>query len=76
MPVNRLTTTSEAMTDRIDARLRELRAEYEAGQKMLADLDTRRSALTNTLLRIDGAIRVLQELGAADNVVRLGAAET
>ena len=62
--------------DRIDARLRELRTEYEAGQKMLVDLDARRSALTTTLLRIDGAIQILQELGIADNVTTLEAAET
>jgi hypothetical protein len=52
--------------DRIEAKLRELRAEYEAGQKMLAELDARRSALTSTMLRIDGAIQVLVELAAPE----------
>ena len=51
--------------DRLAQRLAELQAEYDAGQKMLADLDARRANLTNTLLRIEGAIQVLRELGAS-----------
>jgi prefoldin subunit 5 len=42
--------------------LKSLQAEYEAGQKLLADLDARRASLTSTLLRIEGAIQVLKEL--------------
>jgi hypothetical protein len=53
------------MKDAIDEKLRALQQEYEAGQKMLADLDARRAALTSTLLRIEGAIQVLKDLGAA-----------
>ena len=51
------------MKDQIPERLKALQSEYDAGQKMLADLDTRRTALTTTLLRIEGAIQVLKELG-------------
>lgn len=59
------------MTDQLIERLKVLRAEHEAGQKMLAELEARRAALTSTLLRIEGAIQVLQEItghaGAAPN---------
>lgn len=51
------------MTEQITERLKALEAEYDAGQKMLAELDARRAALTTTLLRIEGAIQVLKELG-------------
>ena len=51
------------MSDPIAGRLRMLEAESDAGRKMLADLDARRAALTATLLRIEGAIQVLKELG-------------
>jgi hypothetical protein len=50
------------MTDPILERLKTLEAEYEAGQKMLAELDARRTNLMNTMLRIEGAIAVLKEL--------------
>lgn len=52
------------MTDPITERLKTLQAEADAGQKLLADLDARRAALTTTLLRIEGAIQVLQELSS------------
>lgn len=45
-------------------RLQELQEEYRKGQQMLLELDERRAQLNNTLLRISGAIQVLQELGA------------
>ena len=50
------------MTDAILERLRTLAAEYEAGQKMLAELDARLASVTQTMLRIEGAIQVLKEL--------------
>ncbi len=46
----------------IQQRLQTLQSEYEAGQKMLAELDARRANLAQTLLRIEGAIQVLKEL--------------
>lgn len=61
------------MTDeRIEARLAELRAEREKGEEMLAELQQRQAALRDTLLRIQGAIQVLEELkpdqdGGADD---------
>jgi hypothetical protein len=45
-----------------EQRLAALQAEYEAGQKMLAELDGKRTSLANTLLRIEGAMQVLREL--------------
>lgn len=51
------------MRERLEQRLAELKAEYESGQKMLADLEARRAELKNTLLRISGAVLVLEELG-------------
>jgi predicted nuclease with TOPRIM domain len=50
------------MKKQIKERLEELKAEYESGQKMLADLETQESNLRTTMLRISGAIQVLEEL--------------
>jgi predicted nuclease with TOPRIM domain len=50
------------MRDQVEERLGELRAEYEAGQKMLADVEAKQADLQQTLLRISGAIQVLDEL--------------
>ena len=49
------------MREKLEQRLAELKAEYESGQKMLVDLETRRVELRNTLLRISGAVLVLEE---------------
>jgi predicted nuclease with TOPRIM domain len=49
------------MKQQLEKRLAELKAEYEAGQKMLADLEKKRSELETTLLRISGAIQAIQE---------------
>ena len=49
------------MKDRLEQRLQELKAEYESGQKMLADLEARQDELRATLMRISGAIQVLEE---------------
>ncbi len=55
------------MKERLERRLNELTAEFEAGQKLLAELEARQAALRDTLLRLDGAITVLtEELRAAD----------
>jgi hypothetical protein len=54
------------MQEQVVARLKALRQEYETGQKMLAELEARRLELQQTLLRIGGAIQVLEELLAAE----------
>ena len=50
------------MREKLEQRLEELKSEYESGQKMLEDLETRQAELRTTLLRISGAIQVLQEV--------------
>ncbi len=50
------------MKEQIKERIEQLKAEYESGQKMLADLEIQESNLRSTMLRINGAIQVLEEL--------------
>jgi len=49
------------LREQLEQRLRDLKAEYAAGQQMLTDLETRQATLKDTLLRISGAIQVLEE---------------
>lgn len=49
------------MKQRLEQRLLELRVEFESGQKALADMEMKQVNLRNTLLRISGAIKVLEE---------------
>lgn len=49
------------MRDQLDRRLKELKGEFESGQKMLAELEAKETNIRNTLLRISGAIQVLEE---------------
>ncbi len=49
------------MKERLQKRLESLKAEYEAGQKMLADIEAQQQNLQQTLLRISGAIQVIEE---------------
>ena len=51
----------------LEQRLNELRMEFEAGQKMLVDLENQQTNLRNTLLRISGAVQVLEELIASED---------
>ena len=53
------------MQEKIETRLRELREEYASGQKVMAELQNRPAELHQTLLRISGAIQVLEEMLAA-----------
>jgi predicted nuclease with TOPRIM domain len=50
------------MKEQLEQRLQSLKTEYEAGQKMLADLESKQINLQGTLLRISGAIQVLEEM--------------
>jgi ABC-type transporter Mla subunit MlaD len=52
------------MNEKLGKRLQELKAEFDAGQEVMAQLETRQNDLRNTLLRISGAIQVLEELVA------------
>ena len=55
------------MSEKISQRLQELRQEFESGQKMLADLEAKKADLQQTLLRISGAIQVLEEMLVAED---------
>jgi hypothetical protein len=50
------------MRQHLEQRLQSLVQEYQTGQKMLIDLETKAENLRETLLRISGAIQVLEEL--------------
>lgn len=55
------------MNQQLEKRLNELRAEFESGQKMMADLESKQANLRDTLLRISGAIQVLEEVLAEES---------
>ena len=50
------------MREQIEKRLKELKTEFEDGQQMLGELEAKQISLRNTLLRISGAMQVLEEL--------------
>ena len=50
------------MHEQLQQRLSELKAEFQSGQKMLAELEAKQANLRDTLLRISGAIQVLEEI--------------
>ena len=65
------------MREQLEQRVSELKAEQEKGQQMLAELEGRATDLRQTLLRISGAIQVLEELlaggtGGADDAPQNG----
>lgn len=49
------------MQEQLTNRLQELKSEFEAGQKKLAELEGQANNLRTTMLRISGAIQVLEE---------------
>ncbi|NEO98508.1 MAG: hypothetical protein F6K58_07495 [Symploca sp. SIO2E9] len=49
------------MKEKLEQRLQSLKAEFEAGQKLLAEYETKQVNLRETLLRISGAIQVIEE---------------
>mgnify|MGYP000954828326 FL=1 len=54
------------MKQRIEARRAQLQAEYDRGQAMLQQMDRERAQLEQTLLRIAGALQILNELAAEE----------
>jgi predicted nuclease with TOPRIM domain len=50
------------MKEHIVIRLEQLRAEFRKGQERLAELERETSSVNNSMLRISGAIQVLEEL--------------
>ncbi len=56
------------MRQQLEQRLEQLKAEFESGQKLLADLDAKRANVREKMLCISGAIQVLdEELAKAAN---------
>ena len=49
------------MKEQLQQRLQALRTEFESGQRMLAETEAKQASLGETLLRISGAIQVLEE---------------
>ncbi len=49
------------MKERLERRLAELKSEFDSGQKQLAHLEDEAQKLRHTLLRIAGAVQVLEE---------------
>ena len=52
------------MNDQVQVRLDALRKELEAGQLRMHDLERQPAQVRDTMLRISGAIQVLEELQA------------
>ena len=50
------------MREQVEQRLEKLKGEFENGQKVMTDLDFRRATVRDTLLRISGAIQILEEM--------------
>jgi hypothetical protein len=49
------------MHERLIQRLTELRKEFQEGQRVISELDARLASVRATVLRISGAIQVLEE---------------
>ena len=49
------------MREQLQQRLIELKSEFDLGQNKLAELETQATNMRNMLLRISGAIQVLEE---------------
>jgi len=54
------------MQKQLQLRLENLKKEFEIGQTRLRELETQQANLQQTLLRISGAIQVLEELLSAE----------
>lgn len=49
------------MKEQLSKRLEELKEEFESGQKVMSELEIKQKNLKETMLRISGAIQVLEE---------------
>lgn len=61
-----LESSQGEISQQFHERLQNLKREFSVGQEKLAHLDGERANLRDTLLRISGAIQVLEELLAND----------
>ena len=57
------------MKQQLEQRLKELRAEYAAGQKALGELENKQAALGKTLHRTHSAIQALEEELSKENII-------
>lgn len=64
------------MQEQLERRLEELKKEFELGQTKLREVETQQLQLRETLLRISGAIQVLEETLAAVQDAGRGAQQT
>ncbi len=49
------------MKEKLEQRLQSLKAEFEAGKKLMVEYEAKQVSLRETLLRISGAIQVIEE---------------
>jgi chromosome segregation ATPase len=63
------------MREQLKHRVSELKTELEKGKQMLAELEGKEAELRQTLLRISGAIQVIEELLAAETPTPNGTAQ-
>ena len=54
------------MKNQLEQRLGELKTEYDSGQQALAEMEESQANMKGTMLRISGAMQVLEELLAAE----------
>ncbi len=59
------------MHDQVQARLEALRKEMAAGQQRMQDLERQLAQVRDTMLRISGAIQVLEEIQALEEMQAL-----
>jgi hypothetical protein len=64
------------MRDQLENRLSDLKNEYDQGQKILAELNEKRENTAQAMLRISGAIQVLEELLAKEESAPMEAIQT
>lgn len=63
------------MREQLEQRLNQLMKELQSGEQMLAEQEKRRTQLRETLLRISGAIQVLEEALAGSDLDSLPGTE-
>lgn len=56
------------MKDQLEKRINELKGELQEGQKVLDELEIKRATLAQTILRISGAIQVLEEINTQEDI--------
>lgn len=61
------------MREQLQARLEELKGEFETGQARMRELESQEAQLRQTMLRISGAIQVLEEMLSSETGGEAGA---